>query len=227
MKIACSGRYSSRRIGGPHARRLLWALGASALIHAWLAIELPASGARSRAAAPVLTARLAPAVDETPVAVVAPEGESRAVVPGPRTNRGARSRDDVKRSTRSADSGRAEKETADAAPLAIHDDATYYPARELDVYPALLSPLVLDYPERALREDRRGRVLLMLLIDAAGRVDDIAVVEAEPPGYFEAAARKAFEQASFSGARRNGLPVRSRVLIHVDFDPRTAEQARR
>jgi protein TonB len=202
------------------ARRLAWALGASAVLHAWLALELPATSGMPLASPPSLAVRLVPAVDPTSAAVVPPEGKplalSRAAAIAGKdsqpTSGGA--------SRASADDrhARARTQRRDAAPLVPREEAHYYPARELDVYPALLSPLELEYPEQALREVARGRVAVMLLIDAAGRVDDVAVMEAEPPGYFESAARKALQHARFSGARRNGMPVGSRVLVHVDFD---------
>ena len=111
--------------------------------------------------------------------------------------------------------------------MAAPFDPTYYPARELDAYPALLRPLAIRYPERALAEQRGGRVLVMLRLSASGKIDEAAVVEAAPEGYFEAAALDALKHAAFSAARRNGMPVRSRVLINVSFDPQAAAAATR
>jgi protein TonB len=106
-------------------------------------------------------------------------------------------------------------------PLASPVDATYYPAHELDVYPMPLARLGFEHPERAARDHVSGQVRLMLLIDEAGNVDDVSVVTAEPSGYFEDAARQAFEGVRFSPARKEGRAVKSRVLINVDFTPRS------
>lgn len=104
-------------------------------------------------------------------------------------------------------------------------DPAYYPARQLDVYPALLQPVRLEYPERALQNKAGGRVLVMLFIDETGGVNDLSVVEAEPAGYFEHAVRAAFTDARFSPARKDGRTVKSRVLIRVNYNPGEAEGA--
>ncbi|MGE5526730.1 MAG: energy transducer TonB, partial [Rhodospirillaceae bacterium] len=111
------------------------------------------------------------------------------------------------------------------ARAALTLDSAYYSARDLDVYPLLLAPLALHYPERALAENRAGRARVVVMIDAAGKVQKVSVEESDPPGYFEEAARKTLEAAVFSAARRRGLPVGSRVVINLDFDPAAATNA--
>ena len=106
-------------------------------------------------------------------------------------------------------------------------DPVYYPARQLDVYPALLEPLELAYPEHAAREQVVGQVTVMLLIDANGVVDEVAVVAAEPAGYFEEAAQASFAAARFSPARKDGRAVKSRVLISVTYGPVRPREALR
>ena len=101
-------------------------------------------------------------------------------------------------------------------------DRTYYPARELDVYPAPRAPLSFEYPERAAREQVGGSVRIMLLLDEAGAVDSVSVVAAEPPGYFEDSVRGVFAATRFFPARKDGRAVKSRVLINVEFDSRAA-----
>jgi protein TonB len=58
-----------------------------------------------------------------------------------------------------------------------------------------------------------------VLVDEAGKVREVSVVEAQPEGYFEPAALAAFQDVRFEPARKDGRPVRSRVLIKVAFDP--------
>ena len=106
-------------------------------------------------------------------------------------------------------------------------ELTYYPARELDVYPAPRTPLRFEYPERAAREQVGGSVRIMLLLDEAGAVDGVSVVAAEPPGYFEDRVRAAFAAARFFPARKDGRAVKSRLLINVSYDPAAAEGALR
>lgn len=194
---------AARRL--PLSRRLVAALILSIAVHLWLAGEVPVGASRPAAASarPVMTVRIEPG--RVPRAVPpAPEGEV-AVRP-------AQSR----RTTAEPAAPAVAVATPTLLPFA---DPTYYPARQLDVYPALLAPLAPAYPPRALDEGRSGHVLVLVLIDAAGRVDEVSVVEAEPRDYFEEAAKQTFANAQFSPARRNGLPVKSRVLIQLDFDP--------
>ena len=48
-------------------------------------------------------------------------------------------------------------------------------------------------------------------------VDDVSVVEAEPPGVFEGDARRAFLGARFNPALKDGRAVKARVLVHVSY----------
>ena len=55
-------------------------------------------------------------------------------------------------------------------------------------------------------------------LEADGRVMDVGVVSAAPSGVFEESAVKAFRDARFSPAQKNGRPVRALVLIEVVYD---------
>jgi protein TonB len=94
---------------------------------------------------------------------------------------------------------------------------SYYAARELDVYPALLTALDLHYRDSAWAADVKGRVLLLVRIDANGIVEDVSVVEAEPAGYFEEQARRALASARFRPALKDGRAVKSRVEVEVNY----------
>jgi len=212
----------------PAAGRWLCAVALSVLVHAWLAWEGPAGSPRPGSAGyPALSVRIAaPDAQHTDDGVASAEAvlghrpgmhETRAAPPMRKTAPHSPV------AAVPADAQRLADGAAGNASIAPYVDTTYYPARQLDVYPAPLEPLAIRYPERALHENKAGRALVMLLIDAYGKVDDVAIVEAEPAGYFEDAAVKTFEHVRFTAARRNGMPVRSRVLIHLNFDP--AERA--
>lgn len=87
-------------------------------------------------------------------------------------------------------------------------DLRFYLARELDQYPSPLSALNLD--------DGRGTaggVRLWVSIDQAGRVVDVAVVDADPPGEYERLARERVLATRFVPARRDGNLVKSRILL--------------
>lgn len=96
-------------------------------------------------------------------------------------------------------------------------DPTYYSAGELDAYPRPTSPLGFDYPERAAHGSIGGRLLVQLLIDEHGTVREVSVVEAEPAGYFEDAARSVLAAARFLPGMKDGRAVKSRLLLSVSF----------
>ena len=106
-----------------------------------------------------------------------------------------------------------------ALELPVPLDTTWYTARQLDVYPQPLSMPQPVYPEPASANGVHGEVTLLVLVDEAGTVREVSVVEAQPEGYFEAAALAAYQDVRFEPARKDGRPVRSRVLIKVAFDP--------
>ena len=96
-------------------------------------------------------------------------------------------------------------------------DPTYYPAKQLDVYPQPLGEIRLDYPESAASAKVDGRLLVLLLIDEFGMVNDASIVESQPQGYFEDAALAVFRAARFSPAQKQGHAVKSRVLLQVKY----------
>ncbi|HYC47571.1 MAG TPA: TonB family protein [Burkholderiales bacterium] len=114
---------------------------------------------------------------------------------------------------------------AESSGAAAMPDPTYYPARQLDVYPMLASGLDRSYFETAKAYDVKARVLLLVLIDAAGSVDDVSIAEGSAPDELEQAARRAFLAARFKPAQKNGRAVKSRVLIEVNYGSETAPRA--
>ncbi len=63
----------------------------------------------------------------------------------------------------------------------------------------------------------QGMVVLRLLINESGAVDDVAIVRASPAGFFEEAAMEAFRTAKFVPGKLLGRPVKSQMTIEVDF----------
>ena len=107
---------------------------------------------------------------------------------------------------------------AQSAILTSAVDLTYYSARDLDVQPRALHEIRPEYPDVADRQKLSGTLRLQLKLEADGRVTDVDVVSASPPGVFEESAIKAFRDARFAPAQKNGRPVRALVLIEVVFD---------
>jgi protein TonB len=101
--------------------------------------------------------------------------------------------------------------------LPLIRDPTYYPAKQLDAYPEPLMQIRLQYPESAIADQVNGRLLLLLLIDESGVVSEVSAVEADPPGYFEEAARSAFSAMRFKPGMRQGRAVKCRVLVQVRY----------
>ncbi|MEO8004963.1 MAG: TonB family protein [Betaproteobacteria bacterium] len=103
--------------------------------------------------------------------------------------------------------------------IAAIPDPVRYEARELDVYPRPMRPISPTYPASARDAHLAGSVTLLVLIDEGGRVVSAAVVDAEPGGIFEQAAREAVLDTAFYPAQRNDRTVGSQTLIKVEFDP--------
>lgn len=61
------------------------------------------------------------------------------------------------------------------------------------------------YPEEAIQECIEGYVVLEYTLAESGRADDIVVIDADPPGVFEAAAIKALRSSKFEPRRVDGV----------------------
>lgn len=104
------------------------------------------------------------------------------------------------------------------APLPL--DPTYYPAREVDDHPALVSRVRPAYPAKAVEADVKGDVLVLFMLNENGSVDEVSVLEENPPGYgFDVAVNEWLKQARFKPAMRKGRAVKSRVVYRVTFEP--------
>jgi len=105
-----------------------------------------------------------------------------------------------------------------AATITSSVDLTYYSARDVDVQPRALRKIEPDYPDDADDQRLSGKVRLQLKLEADGRVSDVEIVHADPPDVFNESAIRAFRDARFAPAQRNGRPVRAQVLIEVEYD---------
>lgn len=105
-----------------------------------------------------------------------------------------------------------------ALEMPLLEDPTWYPAKQVDVHPVALNLIKPAYPEKGVELGVDGKVVLLLLIDEAGVVKEVSVVEADPEGVFEESALAAFRNARFAPAQKNGRAVKSRVLIRVTYE---------
>ncbi len=94
-------------------------------------------------------------------------------------------------------------------------DTRFYLARDLDIFPVPLVPLSL----RSNAQDGTGHIRLWVSIDHTGQVVDVAAVDAEPPGMYEQPVRDQLLVARFDPARKDGRPVKSRVLLALRWGP--------
>lgn len=122
-----------------------------------------------------------------------------------------------------ATSALVEKSTRIAAALAapklisLPPASDYKPRSALETTPRLLNEITPIYPENdGLQE---GAVVLRILIDETGNVDDVGVVRSNPALIFDAAAVSAFQKAQFSPGKYLGIAVKSQLLIEVNFTP--------
>lgn len=93
----------------------------------------------------------------------------------------------------------------------------YLMSARLDPGPQPIGDIEPVYPDSG--HLREGTVVLRVLIDETGHVDNVAVIRATPEGAFEDAAMDAFTKALFSPGRVAGVPVKSQIVIEVRFLP--------
>lgn len=200
--------------------RLIIACALSFVLHVTLLVGIPVNPTGGvPGMVSVITARLEPAApaQSAPAAEIVPLVPADPVLPPPAVN--------PQKSPEPKTEARPDPPRAIAPPASpssgievpLIRDPTYYPAKQLDVYPQPLTAIRLDYPESAAKARVDGRLLVLLLIDEFGVVNDASVVEAQPAGYFEDAALAVFRSARFSPAQKQGHPVKSRVLLQVKY----------
>ena len=202
--------------------RLLVACSLSLLLHLALLLGVPVNptGGVSNAAATIY-ARLEPAAISEPQL----KPQEAALTPTERTGAPASEDAQPKPAATKVEPKRESKPAATELPASpsgntesrLTPGPTYYPAKQLDVYPQPLTPIKLNYPDTAAAQRIDGRLLLLLLIDEFGVVNEVSVVEAQPEGHFEEAALSVFRATRFFPAQKQGHPVKSRVLLQVNY----------
>ncbi len=100
---------------------------------------------------------------------------------------------------------------------AAQDDAAERSAAVL-VAPRLAEHVDPVYPKAALERGREVDLVLVVVIDAAGRVEETAVAESGG-AEFDAAAISAVKRWRFEPATRDGRPVAARIRVPFHFAP--------
>lgn len=81
--------------------------------------------------------------------------------------------------------------------------------------PARRTPV--SYPKRALAKNISGFVTFSLVVKSDGSIQDLRILESEPPGVFEEAATECIRGWSFNPATYEGEPVAVRVRQTIRF----------
>ena len=106
--------------------------------------------------------------------------------------------------------------TVPAAPT-LPPAPAYLLGANLDVGPQPIGEIEPEYPESANLQE--GKVVVRVLINEAGSVDNVAVLRSAPAGLFEHSALEAFGKARFSPGRAAGVAVKSQITVEVHFLP--------
>jgi len=109
-------------------------------------------------------------------------------------------------------------QAAAAEPAATPPSSRYYPVRELDVRPGITKHVEPEYPEAAEHRSLSGKVVIRLYIDEKGSVERVETLRADPPGYFERSAERAFRAARFTPGMKGGHAVKTKMTIEVSYD---------
>ncbi len=198
-------------------RRLLWALGASALLHAWLAHHAPGFTGAPRVA--VSGAPLTALLGAPPIDLLAPALEPPAqplpTHPTSAPLRLAVSDHAITPKARAVAPLNAHANAHANAALPQASDPTYYGALSLDLYPKAIGNLDLS-AHLAGATHAKGQVRATLLIDEAGTVNEVRAVWAAAPE-IENAARVLLLQTRFTPARKDGRRVKAQLQISLDY----------
>lgn len=107
---------------------------------------------------------------------------------------------------------------AEEALIPLGEPSRYYLAHELDIRPQIMTRVNPEYPASALAKGMSVAFQTRIYIDETGRVERVMVPEGEESDLFAPAVVRAFLAARYSPGIRNGLPVKSLVLLEMKFE---------
>lgn len=94
----------------------------------------------------------------------------------------------------------------------------YYLAHELDVRPQIRTRVNPEYPRPASEQGITANLVIRIYIDETGRVEKVAVPGNGTSSLFADAVSAAFMKAGYTPGIKDGKPVKSLVLIEVNFE---------
>lgn len=106
---------------------------------------------------------------------------------------------------------------ADPMPVAAFDETAYTPASQLTLRPAAAQYIAVPYPKHA-KADGVLKTVLAIFIDEDGTVARVRLHDSRLPEPFARSAIEAFSRATFHPGRAGVTPVKSRMLVEVEFD---------
>ena len=221
--MAPKGEMDEFSLSGP-AQRLMLALIVSVALHLALIFLVKVVPVKTGAAKNVvIEVRLEessqPAVKAAITALAQKQSASPLPMPQPDPATPAEPPKPVEQKPAPAPAAQAEeKSPLPSVEVPLVEDPTFYPAKQVDIHPKALAPVNPVFPDKAANDNVSGEVTLLLLIDEAGKVRDLAVVDAKPEGYFEESALNAFRNTRWAPAQKDGRIVKSRVLIRVRYE---------
>jgi TonB family protein len=95
--------------------------------------------------------------------------------------------------------------------------STVFNEGDVDELPRVLSRLEVEYPRRAKDEGIEGTVILILLIDRNGKVENV-YVESSPSPLFIRPVKQTVIKWKFAPARYQGVPVKVRMRQDITFE---------
>ena len=107
--------------------------------------------------------------------------------------------------------------SVDPMPVVAFDETAYTPANQLTVRPAAAQYIAVPYPKHA-RAEGVLKTVLAIFIDEDGTVARVRVHDSRLPEPFARSAIETFSRATFHPGRAGVTPVKSRMLVEVEFD---------
>ncbi len=89
--------------------------------------------------------------------------------------------------------------------------------QEVDTPPSPLFKIKPHYPLKAKHQKTEGALLMQFTVNPKGETQDIQIMEADPPGLFNASASEAIRQWKFNPGYKDGKPVSVRVSLPLKY----------
>jgi TonB family protein len=103
------------------------------------------------------------------------------------------------------------------APARVVREGDVINVGELDVLPRIVRSVKPVYPQMAIRQKMTATILLTVLVDETGEVQDVRVLRGEPRFGFNDAAVRAMKATRFSSPMKDGKRVRTWIPQSFDF----------